>query len=138
MKPALVACTAIAAFVLVSAGADLRSAGPPISSERSSSSGSPAAGASDLQRKGRYKKEGDNCVWDGNDSGPNQCTPQTRGRFKKGGDDSCAWDSNDNGPDQCTPARGRWKKGGSGCVWDPKDSGPNQCNPRQPRSERPS
>ena len=133
MKPAVIACTAIAAFVLVSADAELTSAGLPISTGRAISSGSPGASAAPLQAKGRYKKEGDNCVWDANDGGPNQCTPQTRGRFKKGGDDSCTWVANDRGPDQCTPAKGRWKKGGSGCVWDSKDSGPNQCNPRQPR-----
>jgi hypothetical protein len=86
-----------------------------------------------IQRKGRYKKEGDSCVWDVNDSGPNQCTPTTKGRFKKGSDDSCAWDENDSGPDQCTPAKGRWKVNRDNCAWDPKDSGPNQCNPRQPR-----
>jgi hypothetical protein len=85
-----------------------------------------------LQAKGRYKKDGENCVWDVNDSGPNQCTPQTAGRFKKSGD-SCVWDANDRGRDQCTPPSGRWKTQGSRCVWDPKDSGPNQCNPRQPR-----
>ncbi|HET7220578.1 MAG TPA: hypothetical protein VFJ02_21140 [Vicinamibacterales bacterium] len=92
-----------------------------------------AGGAVAQQKKGRFKQEGENCVWDVNDSGPNQCTPVTRGRFKKGGDDSCTWDANDNGPDQCTPPKGRWKKSGSRCTWDPKDSGPNQCNPRQPR-----
>jgi len=85
------------------------------------------------QRKGRFKQEGDNCVWNAEDSGPNQCTPLTRGRFKKGGNDSCTWDANDNGPDQCTPPTGRWKKGDNRCYWDPKDSGPNQCNPRQAR-----
>src|SRR5262245_55475475 len=87
-----------------------------------------------LQRKGRFKQEGDNCVWNAEDSGPNQCTPVTRGRFKKGGDDSCTWDANDNGPDQCTPPSGRWKKGDNDrCYWDAKDSGPNQCNPRHAR-----
>lgn len=96
-----------------------------------------SAGASaggDMQKKGRYKKQGDNCVWDVNDSGPNQCTPTTRGRFKKSRDGSCAWDANDNGADQCRPTKGRFKKGGDGsCAWDANDSGPNQCNPRQPR-----
>jgi hypothetical protein len=133
MKPAVITCTAIAAFVLVSASAEVRSVGLSTSSERAISSDSRDAGAPVLQRKGRYKKEGDNCVWDVNDSGPNQCTPLTRGRFKKGGNDSCTWDANDSGPDQCTPPQGRWKKAGSRCVWDAKDSGPNQCNPRQPR-----
>jgi hypothetical protein len=82
--------------------------------------------------KGRYKKEGDNCVWDANDSGPNQCEPLTKGRFKKDGD-RCVWESNDSGPDQCTPRGGRFKKEGDRCVWTANDSGPNQCNPRQPR-----
>jgi len=87
-----------------------------------------------VQQKGRFKKEGDNCVWNAEDSGPNQCAPVTRGRFKKGGDDSCTWDANDNGPDQCTPPSGRWKKGDNDrCYWDAKDSGPNQCNPRHAR-----
>jgi hypothetical protein len=76
------------------------------------------------QTKGRYKKDGDQCVWDVNDSGPNQCTPRTPGRFKKSGD-SCVWDA--------TPPQGRWKTAGNRCVWDAKDTGPSQCNPRQPR-----
>ena len=65
-----------------------------------------ATGASAVQEKGRYKIEGDNCVWNADDAGPNQCTPMTPGRFKKEGDK---------------------------CVWNAEDSGPNQCNPRQPR-----
>ena len=85
------------------------------------------------ERKGRYKKDGDKCVWDGNDTGPDQCTPQTRGRFKKGANDTCVWDANDRGADQCTPKTGRWKEEGGRCVWEPKDSGPNQCDPRRPR-----
>ena len=85
-----------------------------------------------IQQKGRYKKEGDNCVWDANDSGPNQCTPLTKGRFKKSGN-RCVWDASDNGDDQCRPARGRFKKTGDRCVWTVRDSGPDQCNPRQPR-----
>jgi hypothetical protein len=91
-------------------------------------------GTAAQERKGRYKKDGANCVWDGNDSGPNQCTPQTQGRFKKGANDSCVWDANDRGPDQCTPRTGRWKEEGGRCVWEPKDSGANQCNPRRPRT----
>jgi hypothetical protein len=84
------------------------------------------------QAKGRYKKQGDNCVWDENDGGPNQCTPQIKGRFKKGGNDSCTWDANDVGADQCRPPKGRWKKGGdNSCAWDANDGGPDQCNPRQ-------
>jgi hypothetical protein len=82
--------------------------------------------------KGRYKKEGDSCVWDANDSGPNQCEPWTKGRFKKEGD-RCVWSSSESGPDQCTPPTGRFKKEGDRCVWTANDSGPNQCNPRQPR-----
>jgi hypothetical protein len=85
----------------------------------------------EAQQKGRYKKDGDNCVWDANDTGPNQCTPQVTGRFKKDGD-KCVWDARDKGPDQCTPT-GRWKKDGNRCVWADGDTGPNQCNPRQPR-----
>jgi hypothetical protein len=85
-----------------------------------------------VQAKGRYKKQGDNCVWDENDGGPNQCTPQIKGRFKKGGNDSCTWDANDVGADQCRPPKGRWKKGGdNSCAWDANDGGPDQCNPRQ-------
>ncbi|PYR73718.1 MAG: hypothetical protein DMF86_19820 [Acidobacteria bacterium] len=92
-----------------------------------------AAGASagDAQ-KGRYKIQGNNCVWDANDSGPNQCTPVTAGRFKKSGG-ACVWVANEQGADQCTPAKGRFKRDGNRCVWDANDSGANQCNPRQPR-----
>ena len=86
------------------------------------------------QGKGRYKKQGDACVWDANDGGPDQCTPRVKGRFKKGGDDTCTWDANDVGDDQCRPPKGRWKKGGdNSCTWDANDGGPDQCNPRQPR-----
>ena len=101
------------------------------------SSGLGAAAAVDLaagveaQQKGRYKQQGDSCVWDANDTGPNQCTPQVTGRFKKDGD-KCVWDERDKGPDQCSPT-GRWKKDGNKCVWAPGDAGPNQCNPRAPR-----
>ncbi len=108
------------------------SAVPPAAADVRVSAHSPGDRDAGAQSKGRYKKDGDNCVWDVNDSGPNQCTPRTRGRFKKSGD-GCVWDTNDAGPDQCTPPSGRWKKTGSRCVWDPKDSGANQCNPRQPR-----
>jgi len=90
------------------------------------------AASGDAQRKGRYKKEGDNCVWAHDDSGPNQCTPRVAGRFKKEGD-RCVWDAKDVGDDQCRPPTGRWKTEGSRCVWDGKDSGADQCNPRQPR-----
>jgi len=87
-------------------------------------------GVSAAQKKGRYKKEGSNCVWNAEDSGPNQCTPQTQGRFKKSGK-TCRWVAGDEGDDQCRPATGRFKKSGDSCVWDAKDSGPDQCNPRQ-------
>lgn len=84
-----------------------------------------AAGAN-----GRYKKQGDTCVWNATDSGPNQCTPVTPGRFKKSGS-ACVWDGSDKGPDQCTPAKGRFKKEGDACVWNATDSGPNQCDPKK-------
>lgn len=90
-----------------------------------------ATGAAE-QQKGRYKVDGEACVWDANDSGPDQCTPQIAGRFKKSGDD-CQWDPKDKGPDQCRPPAGRWKTDGERCVWTPKDSGPDQCNPRRRR-----
>ena len=84
----------------------------------------------DAGQKGRYKKEGAKCVWDANDSGPNQCTPTTTGRFKKSGD-NCVWDVNESGADQCRPAKGRFKKEGTACVWNATDGGPDQCDPRQ-------
>jgi len=88
--------------------------------------------ASTVQAKGRYKKQGDNCEWDANDGGPNQCEPVIKGRFKKGDKDACTWDANDLGADQCRPAKGRWKKGGdNSCAWDANDGGPDQCNPRK-------
>ena len=52
------------------------------------------------------------------------------GRYKKQGN-SCVWDANDNGPNQCTPTKGRFKKDGNNCYWDANDSGPNQCDPKQ-------
>jgi hypothetical protein len=33
------------------------------------------AAASPAGEPGRYKKEGDKCVWDANDAGPDQCRP---------------------------------------------------------------
>lgn len=84
------------------------------------------------QQKGRYKVDGESCVWDANDSGPDQCTPRVAGRFKKSGDE-CQWDPKDKGPDQCKPPSGRWKTEGDRCYFEPKDSGPDQCNPRRPR-----
>lgn len=89
-----------------------------------------AGGAFTAGAAGRYKKQGDLCVWDGGDSGPNQCAPVTPGRFSKSGN-ACVWDSNGKGPDQCTPSKGRFKKDGSACVWNASDSGPNQCDPRK-------
>jgi hypothetical protein len=91
-----------------------------------------AGAAADAQAKGRYKKEDGKCVWDANDSGPNQCEPRVRGRFKKSGS-SCTWDVNALGPDQCRPAKGRFKKEEGRCVWSTSDSGPDQCDPREPR-----
>jgi hypothetical protein len=87
--------------------------------------GATAAGAA-----GRYKKQGDKCVWDEKDSGPNQCEPKTTGRFKKEGD-KCEWARGDQGPDQCRPAKGRFKKEGDRCEWNATDGGPDQCDPRQ-------
>src|SRR5689334_13824389 len=85
---------------------------------------STAAGAA-----GRYKKDGNKCVWDAKDTGPNQCTPAVEGRFKKEGN-ACVWSAGDKGADQCRPEKGRFKKEGSACVWSATDSGPNQCDPR--------
>jgi hypothetical protein len=132
MKSGLMTVTTLATLILAMATVDHSADTAGVNHPRISAA-VPVDDAAAFQRKGRYKKEGDNCVWDVNDSGPNQCTPQTRGRFKKGGNDSCTWDANDSGPDQCSPPSGRWKKGNNRCYWDPKDSGPNQCNPREPR-----
>src|SRR5262245_29938197 len=123
MKNALMTATVLAGLLLTVGATDPVSV---IGAGNRVASAAAAGSVSDgLQQKGRFKKEGDNCVWNAEDSGPNQCAPVTRGRFKKGGDDSCAWDANDNGPDQCTPRTGRWKKGDDRCYWDAKDSGPN-------------
>jgi hypothetical protein len=86
--------------------------------------------AVDSQSKGRYKKEGAICIWDVNDSGPNQCMPLTPGRFKKDGD-RCVWSGTDVGADQCRPPQGRFKKEGTACVWNAQDGGPDQCNPKR-------
>ena len=134
MNAGLVACTAVVALVVAGAGMNLTSEARSIHTDASLSLNTHSSGTASSAQKGRYKTEGDNCVWVANDGGPNQCTPVTRGRFKKARDASCAWVSNDNGPDQCTPSHGRWKKGaGTDCVWNPNDSGPNQCSPRQPK-----
>jgi len=77
---------------------------------------------------GRYKKDGAKCVWDANDSGPNQCTPAAAGHFRRNGKD-CTWEANTPGADQCRPATGRFKKEGTACVWNGTDNGPDQCDP---------
>ena len=41
-------------------------------------------GASTVQAKGRYKKQGDNCEWDANDGGPNQCEPIDQRAIQEG------------------------------------------------------
>ena len=134
MNAGLAASVAVVTLVASGISVDLTSAPPSVRSEAIVARGASAYGTVAAQEKGRFKQEGDNCVWDANDGGPNQCTPMTPGRFKKGGDDSCTWDANDKGPDQCKPPKGRWKQGGDGsCSFDPKDDGPNQCNPRRAR-----
>jgi hypothetical protein len=90
-----------------------------------------AGSAATAGDKGRYKKEGDLCVWVADDNGPNQCTPRVVGHFKKVGT-GCVWDTKQNGADQCRP-KGRFKKDGENCTWTADDNGPDQCNPRQPR-----
>ena len=89
-----------------------------------------AGAAFTADANGRYKKQGDKCVWDANDSGPNQCTPVTEGRFKRERS-RCVWAANETGADQCRPAKGRFKKDGARCVWDANDSGPDQCDPHR-------
>jgi len=134
MKTELAVCTMFATLAFGGTFAHPVSADNRARHDSAAWTASLASDVSTPQNKGRYKKQGDECVWDANDGGPNQCTPQTRGRFKKGDNDACTWDSNDSGPDQCKPREGRWKKGdGNRCYWDPKDSGANQCNPRQAR-----
>jgi hypothetical protein len=84
------------------------------------------------QPPGRYKQQGEVCEWDAKDTGPNQCEPIVKGRFKRGDKDSCTWDASDVGADQCRPPKGRWKGGkDNSCAWDANDSGPDQCNPRR-------
>ena len=39
-----------------------------------------AVASGDAQQKGRFKKQGANCEWDANDTGPNQCTPSMQNR----------------------------------------------------------
>jgi hypothetical protein len=58
---------------------------------------------------GRYKLNGNGqCYWEPNDSGPNQCSPNS-GRYKLDGSGDCYWDANDSGPDQCSPG-GAWSR----------------------------
>ena len=58
---------------------------------------------------GRYKLNGNGqCYWEPNDSGPNQCSPNS-GRYKLDGSGNCYWDANDSGPDQCSPG-GAWSR----------------------------
>ena len=134
MNAGLVACTAVAAFIAGSIRADLTPTARP-GTDVVIASDAGANTTVSAQEKGRFKQQGNDCIWDANDGGPNQCTPLTPGRFKKGGDDACTWDANDKGPDQCKPPKGRWKQGGDGsCSFDPKDDGPNQCNPRRARA----
>ena len=82
---------------------------------------------------GRYKLTGGGCVWDPNDTGPDQCSPAPPpGRFKFDGWGNCYWEPNDFPPDQCSlppVVTGRYKLGPAGCYWDPNDGGPNQCTP---------
>lgn len=134
MKPSLAAYLMFATIAFTVTLVRPVSADRRASHDTATTAAGVAADVSAVQNKGRYKTQGDECVWDANDGGPNQCTPQTRGRFKKGAGGACTWESNDTGADQCTPKQGRWKKGdGNRCYWDPKDSGSNQCNPRQAR-----
>jgi hypothetical protein len=52
------------------------------------------------------------------------------GRWKLDSSGNCVYDENDSGPDQCTPTQhaGRWKLDVSGaCYFDANDSGPDQC-----------
>ena len=51
--------------------------------------------------QGRWKIQGDACVFDPDDEGFDQCSPRL-GRFKIEGD-ACVFDANDSGPDQCQP-----------------------------------
>ena len=60
---------------------------------------------------GRFKSIDGTCVFDPNDSGPDQCTPAvvipgnppSGGRFKAEPDGTCVFVPNDGGPNQCTP-----------------------------------
>ena len=39
-----------------------------------------SAAAAPGNEPGRYKKQGDKCVWDANDAGPDQCRPRPQPR----------------------------------------------------------
>ena len=112
MLPPVLLLALAAASGTPSANASLANAGTAALTSRAS-----ADNASAVQAKGRYKKQGDNCEWDANDGGPNQCEPAIKGALQEEGDkDACAWDANDVGADQKLPSppKGRWKKGGDG------------------------
>lgn len=59
------------------------------------------------------------------------------GRWKIQGD-QCVFDPNDSGPDQCSATMGRWKVEGDACIFDPNDSGPDQCRPQPIDAAKPS
>jgi len=90
------------------------------------------AGVTAAGAAGRYKKEGNRCVWNARDTGPDQCHPVLAGHFKKSGD-RCTWAANERGGDECRPRTGRFKRNGRACEWNATDKGPDQCNPRQAR-----
>lgn len=78
--------------------------------------GGPSA---DGTQTGRWKI-GSTCYWDANDSGPDQCSPNS-GRWKDDGNDGCYFDGGDSGPDQCEPAvagTGTGDTGGYSCYYD--------------------
>jgi hypothetical protein len=53
-------------------------------------------------------------------------TASSDGRWKRDSNGACVFDPNDSGPDQCTA--GRWKLDGAGnCYFEEHDSGPDQC-----------
>jgi hypothetical protein len=71
------------------------------------SAGGTYDGAPPQNPTGRYKLNGNGqCYWEPNDSGPNQCSPNS-GRYKLDGSGNCYWDANDSGPDQCSPLEAR-------------------------------
>jgi len=61
------------------------------------------------------------------------------GRWKLDGSGGCVFDPDDSGPDQCSPNTGRWKlDGNGGCTFDANDSGPDQCTPSLPTEPGPA